>query len=203
VNARRSIITDPAHLAEAAGTAYVCLRPGGEAEETFNRIQRDLREAGGDDRSSWPAVHMTLEGFGTPARPVDHDLEGQLGPLVEGWARETEPLELQIEGLDVFADDRIPIVLIRRTSPLTAAHHDLQTRVEPTGLPSKDEISLQDWIFHLSLVYYDGDRWPDLEAAVRAITVPAASCVVREAELVGFEGGPERLLGRFPFIGSA
>ena len=94
------------------------------------------------------------------------------------------------------------MVLIRRTSQLTAALKDMQIRVEATGLPGQDHVALPDWIFHLSLVYYEGQRWPEVEAAVRAVAVPRASCVAEEAELVGFDGGPERLLGRFPLLGS-
>ena len=200
---RQPVITDPAVLAEVAGTAYVCLRPSGEVSEVFDRVQRRLRDVVGDDRASWPAAHMTLKGFGTPARPVDHDTERELVSLVEGWAGETMPLELQIEGVDVFAEERIPILLIRRTTQLTAAHKDMHIKVEAAGLPGQDHVALRDWIFHLSLVYYDGDRWPEVEAAARALSIPRASCLVGEAELLGFDGGPERLLDRCSLLGSA
>ena len=203
MSARQPIITDPEHLARAARSAYVCLRPSGGVAEAFDGIQRGLREVVGDDPASWPAAHMTLKGFGSPERRVDDDAEPQLVTLVEGWARETAPLELEVDAVDAFAAERIPVVRIRRTQALGAALADLRGRSTATGLTGDDDhIAPGDWIFHLSLVYYEGERWSEVEAAVRAVEVPRASCVVEEAELVGFDGGPERLLGRLPLLGS-
>lgn len=199
---RAPIITHAVHLAEAAGTAYVCVRPTGEVAETFDRVQRHLRKVAGDDRASWPAAHLSLNGFGTPDRPVDAAIEPQVTSLVHRWAGETAQLELQLEGVDVFEEVRIPFVRIRRTPSLGTALADLRSRAAAVGLQgTEDRIASQDWIFHLSVVYYDGERWPEVEAAARSITVPSASCVVHEVELVGFDGGPERLLGRFPLLG--
>jgi hypothetical protein len=202
VTTRQPIITDPTHLARVAGTAHVCVRPKGEVEEAFTVVQRHLHDVVRDDRASWPAVHMSLMGFGTSDRPVDPTAEPQLVSLVQQWASETAPLEVQLEGVDVLAEDRIPIARIRGTQSLGDALSSLRTRAGESGLArSDDHIAPQEWVFHLSLVYYEGERWPDVDAAVRCITVRPASCVVDEAELVGFNGGPDRLLGRFPLLG--
>ena len=198
---RRPIIADPVHLAELAGTACLCVRPTGRVAEVHAQVQRRLRETVGEDRASWPDAHMSLGGFGTPDRPVDSAIERKLVSVAEQWARETPPLRLDVEGVEVFSDDRIPIVRIRRTPTLGAAHKDVRERVEASGLPGQDDIALQDWAFHLSLVYYGGERWPEVEAAARNISVPTATCVVGESELVGFDGGFERLLGRFSLLG--
>jgi 2'-5' RNA ligase len=199
---RQPIITDPSHLAEAAGTAYVCVRPSGGVEHAFAPAQRHLLGAAGDDRASWPASHMSLKGFGTPDRPVDATIEPRLVSLVEQWASETAPLELQLDGVGVFAEARIPFLRIRRTPSLGAALSDLRSRAALADLRGdEDRIAPQDWVFHLSLVYYDGERWQDVEAATRSLTVPHASCKAGDVELVGFDGGPERLLGRFPLLG--
>lgn len=197
----KPIITDPAHLAEAAGTAYLCVRPTGEVAELHARVQRRLREPVGEDRASWPEVHMSLGGFGRPDWPVDPAIERGLVSLAKQWAGETPPLRLDIEGVDVFSEDQIPILRIRRTPALIAAQKDVRALGEAARLPVQEHIPLEDWAFHLSLVYYEGVRWPEVEAAAGSVSVPAASCVVSECELIGFDGGSERLLGLFPLLG--
>lgn len=200
---RRPIITDPAHLADAAGTAYVCVRPSGEVAEAFDRMQGRIRDVVGEDRASWPAAHMTLHGFGSREHPLDAAAEHEIASFVERWAGVTRPLELRVDGIEVFAEERIPIVRIRGTEALGAAIAVIRSGSARARLtPNANEaIPVEDWVFHLSLVYYDDDRWSSLDAAVRDLQPPAVSCVAGEVELVGFDGGPERLLGRFPLLG--
>lgn len=200
---RRPIITDPDHLAEAAGSAYVCVRPGGAVAEAFDAMQARLRDVVREDRASWPAAHLTLKGFGTRAGPLDAAAERTISPVVERWANETPPLELAIEGVEVFEDDRIPVVRIQRSHQLGDALTSFRSAASTVGLPGdEDAIPTEDWIFHLSLVYYDGERWPLVDAAAREVELPSVSCIANEVELVGFDGGPERLLGRFPLLGA-
>ncbi len=121
---------------------------------------------------------------------------------VSEGARETPRLRLEVERLDVFDEDRIPIVCIRRTPELSAALTDIRSRAEAAELPGyEDRIAPADCVFHPTIVYYEGDRWPGIDATTRSISVPPAVCVADEAELVGFDGGPERLLGRFSLQG--
>jgi hypothetical protein len=147
---------------------------------------------------------MTLHGFGSRERPLDAAAEREIVPFVERWAGATPPPELRVDGIEVFAEERIPIVRIRRTEALVAAITALRSGSARSGLaPNADEaIPVEGWVFHLSLVHYDADRWSSLNAAVRELELPAVSCVAGEVELVGFDGGPERLLGRFPLLGS-
>jgi hypothetical protein len=199
---RMPIITDPEQLAEVAGTVYACLRPTGGVADAFDLAQRRLRDVVGDDRASWPASHLTLAGFGTPERPLEPSDEVAVASLVEGWAAATAPLELVIERVDVFADVRIPFLRIERTPLLASAFVDLRSRSTASGFTgTDDDIATPDWIFHLTLAYYAGDRWPDVQAAASAIALPTERCLVDHVELVGFDGGPERLLGTFPLQG--
>jgi 2'-5' RNA ligase len=195
-------ITDPQHLAEVAGTAYVVVRPNGEVVEAFDAVQRRVREVVGDDGATWPAAHLTLKGFGTRERPIDHGGEKAIASLVRAWASETPPFEVRVEAFDVFPEDRIPIVRISRTAELGLALGDLRSRAAIEGLQGhEDFITPEDWIFHLSIGYVEEERWPTLEAALNDLSVSPASCTADAVELVGFDGGPERLIGRFPLLG--
>ena len=199
---RDPFITDPGHLAELAGKAYTCVRPAGEIADAFFVLQRAIREAIGPEEGSWPSPHMSLRGFGTMDHPVDAAMTRRILGVVAAWAERASPLQLIAEGGDVFDEDRIPILRIRRTPTLEAAFADLRFRCEAANLVGyEDGISVDDWIFHLSLVYYEGDAWLDVVAAIEGLSVPEASCIVDSVELVGFDGGPERLLGRFELAG--
>jgi hypothetical protein len=193
----RPIITDPVHLSQAAGKAYLCLRPAAAVAAAFGRVQRRLRLTIGTEPASWPAPHLSLKGFGNEETPFDTAMEPRVMKLSREWARSTPLLSLEIEGSDVFAEERIPIIRIRRTLQLSAALEDVRRRAEEAGLPGyEDGVATEDWIFHLSLVYYRGDRWPEVELAMRSVLVQSAQSLVGHAELRAFDGGPERLLGR-------
>jgi len=200
---RDPFITDPAHLAKLAGRAYVCVRPTAGVADAFSIFQRAIRGVIRTEGGSWPAAHMSLKGFGTVDRPVDTATTRTILDVVAAWAERTPPLELVTEGGDVFEEDRIPILRIRRTPKLGAAFMELRLRSEAARLVGdEDGISVADWIFHLSVVYHGADAWSDVVAAVEGLAAPDASCIVDAVELVGFDGGPERLLGRFELAGS-
>jgi hypothetical protein len=101
-----------------SGTVYLCLRPAGDVAELYHEVQRSLASAAGTDRASWPAPHLSLKGFGTQQKPTDRRTETEILALVEGWARRTPALRLEVESLDSFEDERIPILRIRRTAEL-------------------------------------------------------------------------------------
>lgn len=198
----RPFITDPRHLAELAGRAYACLRPGGRVTEAFLLLQRTLRSAVGTEEGSWPSPHMSLQGFGTLDRPVDAAVTRTILSIVAMWAERIPPLRLETDGADVFDEERIPILRIKRTPELGAALADLRARSDAAGLVGgEDGISVDDWIFHLSLVYHEGDAWPEVVKTMEGLSMPDASCTVDAVELVSFNGGPERLLGRFELTG--
>jgi hypothetical protein len=116
--------------------------------------------------------------------------------------REIPPLSLTPWVSTCSPEDRIPIVRIQRPSDLSAAQASVRAGVVKAGLPSQNEIALEDWVFHPSLVYYAGEWWSEVEAAARSISATSATCFVNDVELLGFDGGPVRLLGRCPLLGS-
>lgn len=199
---RRPVITDPLHLKEVRGTAYLWLRACGDVETVFRRTQDHLRVVAGSDRASWPEGHLTFKTFGATGRAVDPSVEPDLVSLARAWAHVTPPLRLEIEASDVFDASRIPIIRVKRTPQLTAALCDVRGRAEAIGMMSvEDRIAPDNWIHHLSLVYYGGAHWPEVAAATRSFGVTQAGCEVREVELVAFDGGPERVLARLPLLG--
>jgi hypothetical protein len=199
---RRPFIRDPAHLSAVGGTAYLCVRPSGPVLDLYEEVQAWLRRVVGEEDQSWPGAHMSIHGFGTVESPLDEPAEARIIALARGWAARTPPLRVEVEGLHAFSEDQIPVVRIRDTPELSSALRDIRTRAREAGVASnEDAISANDWIFHLSLAYYQGDHWPEIESALQGRPVPEVGCLADEAELVGFRGGPERLLARLRLAG--
>jgi len=201
---RIPVITDPLHLKEVRGTAYLWLRACGEVATVFRRAQDHLREVAGNDRASWPEGHLTFKTFGATGRAVDPSVEPDLISLARAWANVTPPLRLEIEAMDVFDASRIPIIRVKRTPQLSKALDEVRSGAEAIGMTSiEDRIEPQNWVHHLSLVYYGGAHWQELVAATRSFAVGQAACAVSEAEVVAFDGGPERVLAQVPLLGGS
>jgi hypothetical protein len=202
MNRDHPIVTDPVQLSTLAGRAVLCLRPTGPVATSFHHVQRRLRVVVGSDPAWWPGVHLSLKDFGDESTIVDTMMESEMVALAEGWARSTPPLVVATEGLDVFAEERIPIIRVLRTPELTAALEDVRGLSEASSLPGyADRISVEEWVFHLSLMYYRGDRWRAIEDATKDMVIQRVQEVVDHVELRAFDGGPERLVGRFPLAG--
>ncbi len=193
------IVVDREHLRAAAGTAYVLLRPVADLADAFTRWQGDVLDRLGGARASVPAAHATVKAFGSTGEPIDAAGEARILEVVQAWAAATPPVTLTAEALDVFeADEWLPVV---RLAPIPALA-DLWTRAAAAGLPRgyADDIGAEGWIPHLSLAYPD-----DVEPARRAVVIAWAralgthgvSSVALQAELLVFDGGPERRLGTF------
>jgi 2'-5' RNA ligase superfamily protein len=201
---RTPVITDPLHLKEVRGTAYLWLRACGEVATVFRRAQHHLRQVVGSDRASWPEGHLTFKTFGATGKAVDPSVEPNLVSLARAWAHVTPPLRLEIEALDVFDASRIPIIRVKRTPQLSKALVEVRDRAEAIGMTSvEDRIEPENWIHHLSLVYYGGTHWREVAVATRSFAVSEAACEVSEAELVAFDGGPERVLAEVSLLGGS
>jgi hypothetical protein len=193
------VITDPAYLELVAGAAYVVLRPVGELADAFARWQREALDRLGGVHAIVPAAHATLKAFGTRAAPIAPEDEQWIAEVVAAWAATTPPVELRAVALDVFdGDERIPVV---RLAPIPALP-DLWDRASAAGLPagSSDPIGAEAWIPHLSLAYPDDPgptRWDEIAAWARGVDTGDLGCVVAEAEVVAFDGGPQRRVGRY------
>jgi hypothetical protein len=194
---RTLVIPDASHQKDAKGTAYLWLRVSGPVAEVFRKAQLHLREVVGEGRASWPEAHLTLKTFGATDRQVDAPIEGELVSLTEAWSHVTPPLRLEVEAMDVLVESKTPMLRIATTPELTAALQDIRARADAIGVASyEDGVSPEYWIHHLSLAYYVGKCWGEVEALTRGLALPAASYVATQAELVAFDGGPERLLVR-------
>jgi 2'-5' RNA ligase len=158
----------------------------------------------GGVRATVPAAHVTLKAFGSEGSPITPPDEERIAEVVAGWAAASPPIELRAVGLDVFeGDERVPIV---RLAPVPVLA-DLWTRATAAGLPAgySDPIGANAWIPHLSLAYPDEPdpaRWAELVAWARGVDTGELACLAVEAELIVFDGGPQRRLGRFELGGS-
>jgi CubicO group peptidase (beta-lactamase class C family) len=189
-----SVIADPEVLREAAGTAYVVLRPTGDLADAFVRWQGEMLDRLGGARATVPAAHATLKAFGSSSAPLTGDDLERIREVVEDWASATAPIDLRAVALDVFeGDEGVPVV---RLAPIPALA-DLWARAAAAGLPGgySDAIGADGWIAHLSLAYPvepEPARWAELVAWARGVDVGDLSCTVATAELLVFDGGPER-----------
>ncbi|WP_431792346.1 2'-5' RNA ligase family protein [Microbacterium paraoxydans] len=133
---------------------------------------------------------MTLRGFFEPER------REELRALIRAWAAEQGPLELTADAVDVFpAPWQIVILRLARTPALVHAYASLTELLRPTDFRRLDELSAEDWTFHLSVLYgktLDSETWQQLAAAteVRPLLPPPTE-VVTEVEFVWYEGGVE------------
>jgi 2'-5' RNA ligase len=195
----RPFITDPARLGDLAGQRYVVLRPTGEVEQVHRDVQGRVRARLGDLPAAYPNPHVTLIGFPGGERQA-------IGALVEAWARGVPALELEIERVNVFPHPfRIVIAQVMKTARLAGAMTAIHEEARRRGLPDWPPGTVpppEEWVFHMSVAYCrdlaDSD-WQALSPWAERLEVASARCTVTEAELVVFDGGVERLGGRFRF----
>jgi hypothetical protein len=199
---RVPFISDPNHLTDVAGQAYACLRPGGEVLDIYTELQARIRSTA--PWLSFPTAHCSLKGFGTSAWVVNEERLALCATVVSSVVRVSPPLELSIDGLDMFDEISVPIVRIHETAELRHVLNSLREEGARADCPGFDDaISPEDWVFHLSLAYPNDTRGARTTRGLldRMKTMPGR-CTVKEVELVFFDGGPERLVDVFSFAGS-
>jgi CubicO group peptidase (beta-lactamase class C family) len=198
------MIVDDAGLHDARGTAYLVVRPVGELAAAFVRWQGEVLDRLGAAATVVPGAHATLKGFGSASAPIGREDEGRIGEVVSAWAGAQEPIELLAERLHLFDDIEVPVVALEMTATFRAAFRALRAVATAAGLPvgPSDGIDDDEWIPHLSLAYprgVDRARWAELGAWARGVDAGAIGCAALEAELVAYDGGPERRLGTYAF----
>lgn len=114
---------------------------------------------------------------------------------IREWAAHQHPIELAVDAIDVFpAPWQIVIARLARTDALVAAYASLTDALAETGFRRLDERPLEEWTFHLSMLYgktLDAAEWaPFAASAVRELP-DGPACTVAEAELVSYEAGIE------------
>ena len=184
-------MTRPDQLASLEGQQYLVLRPAGAVAKTYRQVQAELLPLLPEGTKHPHTEHLTLRGFYEPER------RDQVTALVREWAAHRNPIEVVAEKVDTFpAPWQIVIMRAERTASLVEAYGSLTAALEPTGFRRLDELPLDDWIFHLSVVYgkaLTSDAWADLERTAQRDLPERPSCVVAEAELVWYEGGAEHV----------
>jgi CubicO group peptidase (beta-lactamase class C family)/2'-5' RNA ligase len=191
---------------DVAGTAYVVLRPAGVLAERFADLQAEVTKHIGGVSALKPAPHVTLKAFGTSERPVVENDVPSIADVVRAWSATTPPLRIRAEATDAFDDETVPVVRVAATPALRAALVDLRRRCADAALPAgySDVHGADGWIFHLSLAYpvgLDDRRWRELTAWLRDQEVPGDESMVHAADLLMYDGGPERWIGRYPLRG--
>ncbi|KQV00471.1 hypothetical protein ASC55_14970 [Microbacterium sp. Root322] len=179
----------PDQLASLEGQQYLVLRP----TAAVGTVYRDVQDAA-VSRLGVPARrphtgHVTLRGFYEPER------REALTELIRSWAARQAPIEVIAEAVDEFPMPwQILIVRLARSPSLVSAYSSLTAALDATDFRRIGELPLEDWTFHLSVLYgktLDGAEWSRFaKAEVRPLS-PAPTEVIAEAELVWYQGGIE------------
>lgn len=186
---RRPFMDTPEQLAGLEGQQYVVLRPAAAVAETYRNVQdASLARLGAPIRRPHTG-HVTLRGFAEP------DRRDELAALIRTWASQQTPIEVRAEATDEFsAPWQILIVRLARTASLVSAYSTLTTALDETDLRRLGELPLEDWTFHLSVIYgktLDPAEWRRFTEAESRVFEPAVTETITEAELVWYDRGIE------------
>ncbi|WP_435742807.1 2'-5' RNA ligase family protein [Microbacterium sp. PMB16] len=186
---RRPIMRTPDQLASLEGQQYLVLRPTVGVSSLYREVQDAALARLGADTRHPHTEHVTLRGFHEPERRTE------LAALIRSWAAEQHPIDVTAEAIDAFPSPwQILIVRLARTAGLVAAYTSLTTALEQTGLRRLDERSVEDWTFHLSVVYgkrLDPAAWLEFAQASVSELPWQPSETIAEAEFVWYEDGTE------------
>lgn len=182
-------MADPALLASLEGQQYLVLRPVGVVSEFYEAEQAALRSALSDSVTYPNAGHVTLRGFHEPNRVQE------LKTTILEWATAQPPVELRVEAVDGFPPPfQILISRLDRTPSLVDAYAQLTAALDATSFTRIGELPLEQWTFHLSLLYCSTlteDEWRAAHAGASRTVNPPVCEVVSEAEYVWYEDGLE------------
>lgn len=182
-------MTHPEQLASLEGQQYVVLRPTGDVATTYRQTQRELLTHVPAATKHPHTEHVTLRGLHEPER------REEVAVLVRAWAARQHPIEITGEAIDTFAAPwQIVIMRLARTTPLVNAYSSLTDALDRTDFRRLGELPIEDWVFHLSVVYgktLAPDAWTALEHASRRELSERPSSIVTEAEFVWYEDGTE------------
>lgn len=186
---RRPFMDDPAQLASLEGQQYLVLRPTIGVASLYREVQDAALARFGGDIPHPRTEHVTLRGF------AEADRRAELSALVRDWGARQHPIEVTAEAVDVFpAPWQILIVRLARTASLLSAYADLSATLESTDFRRLDERSVDDWTFHLSVVYgktLELAAWHEFaEASLSELSLQPTETIA-EAELVWYQDGAE------------
>ena len=179
----------PEQLASLEGQQYLVLRPTIALSSLYKEVQdAALARLGGETRHPH-TEHVTLRGFHEP------DRRRALAELIRDWASLQHPIEVTAEAIDTFPTPwQILIVRLARTAGLVAAYSSLTAALERTDFRRLDERDVEDWTFHLSVVYgksLDPVAWEEFAQASVSELLWQPKETIAEAEFVWYEDGVE------------
>ncbi|MDF2563461.1 MAG: hypothetical protein K0R99_4907 [Microbacterium sp.] len=184
-------MTEPALLDSLNGQQYLVLRPQGEIE-SFWDVSRDSINRSTHQQVTYPnSGHVTLRGFFEPHR-VD-----ELKDALREWAVSQPPIALSVDGVDGFPTPfQIVIARLERTPSLIAAYASLTSQLDSTDFHRIGELPLDEWVFHLSLVYagsLDETSWQALYDHSRQALQTRPTEVITGADFVWYADGVEHV----------
>ncbi|WP_223171802.1 2'-5' RNA ligase family protein [Microbacterium sp. NIBRBAC000506063] len=165
------------------------LRVVGPVADDFGATQRALLSALPAEVSHPHTPHVTLRGFAEP--------EGreEVEDFLREWATAQHLISLTSEALDTFPSPwQIVIVRLARTESLVSAYSSLSAALAPTSFTRVGELSPEEWIFHLSVVYggrLDPRAWTEAERIAHERRHPVATEIATQAEFVWYADGAE------------
>ena len=185
----RSFMAGPEQLASLEGQQYVVLRPSASVMAMYERVQATAQFSLPDVVTYPHTGHVTLRGFFEPDR-VDH-----LKEVVREWAAGQPFIDLRLDAIDSFpAPFKIVIARLERTPSLVNAYADLTAMLDQTDFKRIDELSLDDWVFHMSIAYCSelpDDDWGGVRISLERELADRPVDVASEVEFVWYEGGVE------------
>ena len=180
-------MSSPAQLAELEGQQYLVLRPRTAVADVYRSVQRSALT-----RMTTPhphTEHVTLRAFHEP------DRREQLRTVIHEWAAARRPIEVVAEAVDVFPSPwQVVILRLARTASLVSAYSSLSTALAGTDLQRLDERTVEDWTFHLSVLYaktLTPAAWTELSHKSRRSLGSRPAETISEAEFVWYEDGIE------------
>lgn len=184
---RRPFMNTPEHLESLEGQQYLVLRPRAAVADSYAAEQDDALA-----QRSLPhphTGHVTLRGFYEPER------REELSALIRRWASARQPIEVIGEAVDAFPEPwQILILRLARTRSLLDAYASLTGLLDATDMRRLGELPLDDWTFHMSIVYgktLSPADWKSVTSGrVREFEHPIAE-TVDEVELVSYVDGKE------------
>ncbi|WP_235282416.1 2'-5' RNA ligase family protein [Microbacterium sp. SA39] len=186
---RRPFMDTPDHLASFEGQQYLVLRPTIAVSSLYREVQDAALARLGADTRHPHTEHVTLRAFHEP------DRLSELAALIRGWAADQRPIEVTAEAIDTFpAPWQILIVRLARTASLVAAHASLSDALVATDIRRLDELSVDEWTFHLSVVYgktLAWDAWQEFAETSSGDLSAKPSETISEVELVWYADGAE------------
>lgn len=165
------------------------LRPTEAVAAEYQSLQRDTLAAL-DTSVTFPHTgHVTLRGF------AESERREELVAAMRTWAARQHPITVTADAVDTFpAPWQIVILRLARTGSLVSAYAALTDLLVETDFRRLGELDLEDWTFHLSVVYgktLDANAWDELDRAARRPLPAPPTEIITEAELVWYQDGIE------------